>query len=198
VAAPIAAQLCPELKREERERLGGIEYMGIVCASLLLKQPLHGYYVTNITEDVPFTAVIEMSALVDRAELGGYTLAYLPKYVSSGDVFLSASDEEVRERFVPALLRMCPQLSESDILAFRVSREKYVMALPTLGYSGRLPAMTTSVPGLSIVNSAHIVNGTLNVNETLQCGERAVHMLLSQPARPAPGQNNRPALEGVR
>jgi hypothetical protein len=45
--------------------------------------------------------------------------------------------------------------------------------------------MTTSVPGLHIVNSAHILNGTLNVNETLALAERASRRLGALPA-PAP------------
>jgi hypothetical protein len=60
-----------------------------------------------------------------------------------------------------------------------------VLAISTLGYSDRLPPMTTSIPGLHIVNSAHIVNGTLNVNETIQLAEKAAARLLSQPGRVA-------------
>src|SRR5256712_6075005 len=74
--APIAARLCPALSAEEQARLHGIEYQGIICASLLLKRPLAPFYVTNITDAwVPFTAVIEMSALVDRKHFVGHSLA---------------------------------------------------------------------------------------------------------------------------
>ena len=48
-----------------------------------------------------------------------------------------------------------------------------VFPIPTLGYSRRVPPMTTSVPGLHLVSSAQIVNGTLNVNETVELAERA-------------------------
>ena len=48
------------------------------------------------------------------------------------------------------------------------------MAIPTLGYSQRLPAQTSSVPGLYIVNSAYITKGNLNVNETIQIAEDAM------------------------
>src|SRR5437899_240769 len=84
--APIAARLCPALSAEEQARLHGIEYQGIICASLLLKRPLAPFYVTNITDAwVPFTAVIDMSALVDRQYFGGHSLVYLPKYVTPDD-----------------------------------------------------------------------------------------------------------------
>jgi protoporphyrinogen oxidase len=179
VAAPVAAKLCPELSEEERLRLQEIQYQGIVCASVLLKRPLAGFYVTNITDSwVPYTAVIEMSALVDHAQFGGHTLAYLPKYLSSDDPSFSTTDEEWERSFLGALSKMYPGLSADDVISFRVSRERYVHALPTIGYSQRLPKKQTSLRGLHIVNSAHIVNGTLNVNETIKLAEDAIPGLL--------------------
>ncbi|MEO8399204.1 MAG: hypothetical protein ABI550_05230, partial [Ignavibacteriaceae bacterium] len=40
-----------------------------------------------------------------------------------------------------------------------------------IDYSNNLPPVTTSVKGIHILNSSHIVNGTLNVNETIQLAE---------------------------
>lgn len=181
VPAPVAARLCQGLGEEEMARLRGIQYLGILCASLLLKKPLAGFYVTNITDPgLPFTAVIEMSALVDRAELGGNSLVYLPKYVDPEDPAFDLSDREIEETFLAALERMIRTFDRGDLLAFRVSRVKHVFALPTLHYSSRLPPMTTSVPGLHLVNAAHIVNGTLNVNETIQLANRAAAGLLAR------------------
>lgn len=187
VPAPVAARVCAELTDEEKAKLGGVEYQGIVCASLLLRKPLAGFYVTNITDaGVPFTAVIEMSALVEREQFGGHSLVYLPKYVAPDDPIFALSDEEIEEQFVSALVRMYPNFERSDVLAFRVSRVRHVFPLPTLDYSARLPPVSTSVRGLHIINSAHIVNGTLNVNETVQLAERAAARLLNEtPAAPA-------------
>jgi protoporphyrinogen oxidase len=184
-AAPIAAQLCPVLSADERNRLKGIEYQGIICASLLLKKPLSPYYVTNITDDwVPFTGVIEMTTLVDPQHFGGRTLVYLPKYVVPNDSAFTLTDNEIEETFVKALEMMYPDFSREDVLSFRVSRVKYVVAISTLNYSEHLPPMHTSVPGVHIINSAHILNGTLNVNETVQLAEQAVADLLTMQRSP--------------
>lgn len=184
--APVADKLCEGLSANERQRLRCVRYQGIVCASLLLKQPLAGYYVTNITDgNVPFTAVIETTALVERQEVGGQCLVYLPKYVPPDDPFFEQSDEAIKEQFLSALGKMYPHFARSDVLAFRVSRVRHVLAIATLGYSENLPPMATSVPGLYIVNSAHIVNGTLNVNETIALAERALPLLLNHATRPA-------------
>jgi hypothetical protein len=129
---------------------------------------------------VPFTGVIEMSALVNRAYFGGHTLVYLPKYVDAQDPALAWTDRDVQERFLPAFLKLYPHLTPQDVLSFQISREKYVMALPTLHYSRHLPPGSTSVPGIHIVNSAHIINGTLNVNETMQLAEREAVRLCQQ------------------
>ena len=196
VTAPgsVAARMAPELTAEEKSLLNGVTYQGIVCASLLLRQPLADFYVTNITDPVPFTAVIEMSALVDREKhFGGQALIYLPKYVAPDDPAFELTDDELRESFVSALERMYPHFRREDVLAFKVSRVRQVFPLPTLNYSAKLPPMRTSVPGLSVINSAHIVNGTLNVNETVQLAERAAEMLLGGRTPAADAVNDLPA-----
>lgn len=182
VATPLASRMCLHLSADEHARLNGVQYQGIICASLLLEKPLAGFYVTNITDGwVPFTAVIEMSALVNRQQFGGKHLVYLPKYVLPDDPAFALSDTEIEEQFTSALLRMYPHLQRSDVLCCRISRVRHVLAVSTLHYSSRLPSMTTSLPGVHLVNSAHILNGTLNANETVQLAERVAAQLLATP-----------------
>jgi protoporphyrinogen oxidase len=179
---PIAAQVCPGLSANEASRLQGIQYQGILCASVLLQQPLTHFYVTNITDNwVPFTAVIDMSTLVDRVHFGGKSLVYLPKYVTPDDPAWSLSDQELEVRFLAALAQMYPHFHPDHVLCFRVSRVRYVFAIPTLHYSKQLPPMATSIPGVHIVNSAHILNGTLNANETIRLAEQTAARLLTMP-----------------
>lgn len=180
VPAPIAAKVCSGLSTDELDRLNNIEYQGIICASLLLKKPISQFYVTNITDTwVPFTGVIEMTTLVDRAQFGGNTLIYLPKYVVPDDPAFELSDRQLEEQFIQALVHMYPRFERSDVLSFQVSRVRYVLAIATLNYSEKLPPIKTSIPNVYILNSAHILNGTLNVNETIQLAEKAIANLIS-------------------
>ena len=179
---PIAARLCAGLDAAERRRLEAVRYHGIVCASVVLSRPLAGNYLTYIADEVPFTTVVEMSAFVDAAQFGGKTLAYLPKYVPSDDPLLDATDEELEASFLPALLRLYPHLSPGDIEHFQVSRVRYVFPVPTLGYSLSAPLTRTSQRGVFLVSSANIVNGTLNVDETVALAERAATEVLTTTA----------------
>jgi len=174
VAAPLAARICEGLSEEESARLASVKYQGIVCASVLLREPLAGFYVTNLLDrGLPFTGVIEMTTMVDRTYFGGNSLVYLPRYLSTEDPFFECKDEEVTSSFLAGLDQIYPSFNRSQVLAFQISRARFVHALTTLGYSRMVPPMRTSVPGLFTVSSAQIPNGTLNVNETVQLAERA-------------------------
>ena len=167
----VAAKIAPQLTTIEKQNLENIQYQGIVCASVLMKCSLSNFYITNITDEMPFTGVIEMSALADKKEFGQKSLIYLPKYVTSDDELFERSDKEIEELFLSGLEKMYTHFRRKDVLAFKVSRVRQVFPLPVLNYSRDLPSMKTSVDGLYVVNSSHIVNGTLNVNETVQLAE---------------------------
>ena len=148
---------------------------------MLIKRPLTGYYVTNITDSwVPFTAVIEMTTIVQPEELEGIFISSICPNMSRRTTQLGTGlDEEVQENFLEAVAKMYPEFQpDKDVVAFRTSRVKSVMALPTLNYSDQLPPMQSALPNIYPVNSAQIVGGNLNVNETIALAEQALDELL--------------------
>jgi protoporphyrinogen oxidase len=171
----IASGLCRNISPKEKEQLGNIQYLGVICVSFLLMKSISPYYVTNITDTwVPYTGVIEMSALVDKKNFEGNALIYLPKYLAPDDPMFLRSDEDIEFEFKSALMKMYPFLQEQDFICAKTARARNVFALPGLNYSDNLSPVKTSVPGLYIANSSHITNGTLNVNETMQLAEKVV------------------------
>ena len=178
--AGVTARICEGLSPEIAARLGGVVYQGIVCASVVLDRPLAGRYLTYLAEpDLPFTAIVEMSALTGRDAFGGRSLVYLPRYATQDDPYWDLDDDAVRARFMAGLARIFPDLDAAAVRAFRVSRVRSVMAVPTIGYGAVVPPVQTNVPGLHVVNSAQITDGTLNVDATLGVVERALPILLS-------------------
>jgi protoporphyrinogen oxidase len=175
----IAVGLCKGIVNGEAKKLKGIEYLGVICASVVLDRSISPYYVTNITDTwVPFTGVIEMSALVNKERFGGNALVYLPKYLNPSDPLFTASNEEIEKLFIGALKKMYPFISDENIKFVGIARARNVFALSTLNYSKNLPDIKTSLPGVYILNSAHITNGTLNVNETIQVAENKLNEIL--------------------
>jgi protoporphyrinogen oxidase len=176
----MAAQLCTGLTPAEKEKLNGVEYLGVICMAVLLDKPISDFYITNITDDrFPFTGVIEMTALVDRKYLDGHALVYLPKYVVADDPLFDKPDEEIRKYFLDHFLQMYPSLTDANIKFAGVAKAKHVITVARLGYSDKLPGIRTSVPHVYVVNTSHIKDGTLNVNETVRVAETKLEEILN-------------------
>jgi protoporphyrinogen oxidase len=181
LSSNISVKLVQSLTAEEIDKHMAIKYLGVVCPSVLLRRPISKYYVTNITDSwTPFTGIIEMTALVDPKELGNRSLVYLPKYVEPGNELFQRVNEELKDYFLKPLFKMYPDFSEKDVTFWNVSSARQVFALPTLNYSQKLPPVITSLPGYYIINSAQIINGTLNVNETVQVAETKLLEILDK------------------
>ncbi|MEO5893865.1 MAG: NAD(P)/FAD-dependent oxidoreductase [Ferruginibacter sp.] len=167
-----SVSIARDLTESEKQQHRAIQYLGVICPSVLLKKQISPYYVTNITDDwPPFTGVIEMTALIDQKEVDGKNLIYLPKYVNPNDPLFEQDDAAIRKIFLDALFKMYPHITEADLIFWGVSRARLVFALPTINYSKKVPPVTTSIDNFYIINSAQIINGTLNVNETIQVAE---------------------------
>jgi len=185
LAAPLAARVIDGLQQDETELLEKMVYQGIVCVSAVLEQELADFYVTNITDGgFPYTGVIEMTSLVDRSQFDGRHLVYLPLYTTQQDPAQEMTEPEIETWFLDELQRMYPGFDPETIVAVRTSKVRYVLPVSTLNHSQHVPPTWTSVPGVAIVSSAQIVNGTLNVNETLGVVEEALpELLAAQPTR---------------
>jgi protoporphyrinogen oxidase len=168
----LSAKLCYGLSGAEVQKLNDINYLGVICVAVMLDKPISQFYVTNITDSwVPFTGVIEMSALVDKKYFNNNNLVYLPKYVNPTDPLFNYSDEEIKKFFISNFKKMYPWLTDDNLKFVGVARAKHVITVLTKDYSINLPPVTTSIPNVYIVNTSYILDGTLNVNETIKVAE---------------------------
>jgi len=168
----LSAKLCNGLSENEIQKLNDINYLGVICVAVLLDKPVSNFYVTNITDSwVPFTGIIEMSALVDKKYFGNNNLVYLPKYVSPTDPLFNFSDEEIKKFFITNFKKMYPWITDENLKFVGVAKAKHVITVLTKDYSINLPGINTSIPNVSIINTAYILDGTLNVNETIKVAE---------------------------
>ncbi len=170
--APLAAKICIGITSEEENKLKSINYLGVICVSVLLDKPISDFYVTNITDEwIPFTGVIEMTALVDKKHFNGKHLVYLPKYVNPTDPLFNFSDDEIKKFYITNFKKMYPSITDDNIKFVGVSRARHVITILNKNYSLNLPNVKTSIPNVSIINTSYILDGTLNVNETIKVAE---------------------------
>jgi len=95
---------------------------------------------------------------------------------------LNLPDNELSQSFLNDFFKMYPSVNRNDVLFCGVSKAKNVFSLPTLNYSANLPVIQTSLENYYIINSAQIINGTLNVNETIQVAENKLAEIVNENA----------------
>ena len=178
--AELASRLCTGLTDNEIEKLNAVDYLSVICVAVLLDNSISNFYVTNITDTwVPFTGVIEMTALVDKKYLGGKALIYLPKYVVKDDPLFNETEEKIETYFLDNLKKMYPDIKDESIRFVGVAKAKHVITVAKLNYSELLPPVRTSMPNVHIINTTHIKDGTLNVNETVRVADEKLDELLN-------------------
>ncbi len=200
VARALTADLTGPAAGTLRATLDRVPYLGCVCVSVVLRRPVTGGYLTYVTDDTPYTAVVEMTNLVDPAQLGGRHLIYLPRYCAPDDAAFDTADDVIAERCVEDLLRRYPHLTADDVIATRVAKARHVMPVPVPGRGADAPAVETGLPGLYLASSAQVTDGTLNVETTLGLAEAALAVMLGEPesASAAPSGSKLVSAEPIR
>lgn len=156
---------------EHVERVEG--YLGVICVLLMLKRPLSPYYTLYLADsNLPFTAVIETTNLIDPQLLDGHHLVYLPKYLSPKDELFDMSDHVISTWFVDSLRRIYPDLHEEDIVAAPVFRAPFVEPLHPLGHSQDIPSTRTPVQGLYLGSTKHFYPRLNNADAVTRLGAR--------------------------
>jgi protoporphyrinogen oxidase len=178
VSNPQIIHLWPDMPLEFRDHLKKVEYLNLVCVTLVLKQPLCPFYVTNITDaGFPFTGVIDATNVIPEGTLKGKGLVYLPRYMPSNDPFSTKSDNEILDIFITALRKIFTDLSDGQILAKRINRESHVQPIQKIDYSKDIPPIQTPLKNFFMVNTTMILNSTLNNNQVIQLSRKAANLV---------------------
>ncbi len=159
--------------------LDKVPYVGIICPLVVLKRRLSPYYVINLLDTkLPFTGVIESTAVLPSHAFQNHHLVYLPKYASPQDPLWKASDEEIRNLFMEGLKKVFPGLSRKDVVEMPVFRELHVQPVPPPGFYQRKKEFKTPLQGVYLANSSLIHDSTVNVNEAVRLGMEAAEAII--------------------
>lgn len=177
---PVSAALMPGAPSGYRDALAGIEYLGVVCALMVIDRPLTGTWTINIASpDIPLTGVIETTTYIDPGDVGGHHLVYLPKYTRPGSPWLSKSNQEIRDEWLTALKRMLPAFSEQWIRYFLVHRERYVEPLRPIG-APPVPGLASPVAGLYLATTAQIYPALTNGESVTRHAAKAADLVVRE------------------
>lgn len=153
VPMSVLAELLPEEQEEYAERLRRIQYIGVVCLCLKLRQPVSRNFWLNVHDGrVPFNGIIEYTNLNALQNEHGHVV-YVPYYVPTSHPYYQMADDELFARSWEALKCVAPHLRDTDVLARHVSRSPYAQAICEVGFLDMLPEQTSPIDGLHLLDS---------------------------------------------
>jgi protoporphyrinogen oxidase len=180
VAPPLLLQLAPNLPGDYRDRLGAIDYMANLCVVLALEEPLTDIYWLNIGDQAfPFGGIIEHTNLVSPTEYGGLHAAYITRYLRADAPEMSASEDELLDRYEPFLKQVNPSFHRGWVREMHAWREPFAQPVCPRGYRHVVPALRTPVPELYLATMSQIYPEDRGINCGVVLGQRVAQLMLA-------------------
>lgn len=177
----LLAKLCPSLPESYLKGLLELKSMGAVVMTLSLKHQLskEKYYWFNVPKEAgyPFLALVEHTNFVSKENFGGDHIVYAGDYLELGHEYFSMSDEELLERFIPALQKFNPEFKREWINKIWVHKTNYAQPVPLVGHSKNIPAIQTPIEGLYFASMSQVYPWDRGTNFAVEIGRRAARMM---------------------
>ncbi len=159
-------------------QLRRIEHFGAVCTVLEMDRPLGPYYWLNVADPgFPFGGVIEHTRLLPPEDYQGKHLVYLSRYFERSHELATMNTDAIGELMTAPLAKIYPALKPEHIKARHVFRTQTAATVCDLGFSARVPAMRTPLPGLTYAGMVHVYPDERSCNNSIRVAAEAVRVL---------------------
>jgi len=171
------------------KQVADLKSIGGLCVVLALKNPLmqDDTYWLNLpatTADksksaFPFLALVEHTNFLPREHYGGDHIIYCGDYVPADHEYFTMSEEELVERFLPALKKVNPNFEKDWIRKWWVWRAPYAQPVPELNHSEKIPALKTPIDGVYWASMSQVYPWDRGTNYAVELGRRVAKEAMS-------------------
>jgi len=177
----LLARLAPELPPDYLQGLLNLKSLGAVVMVLALKQRLseEGYYWYNLPKSAgyPFLALVEHTNFVSPEHFGGEHIVYVGDYLETDHEHFRLSQEELLQRFLPALALFNPQFQSDWVRKAWLFRTSYAQPVPLVDHSRNIPKIQTPIPGLYFASMSQVYPWDRGTNFAVEIGRRAARIM---------------------
>ena len=178
----LLARLVPTLPPDYLKGLLELKSMGAVVMTLSLKHQLseQGYYWYNLPKSAgfPFLALVEHTNFVSPEHFDGDHIVYCGDYLEPDHEYFKLSQDELLQRFVPALKRFNSNFESSWINNTWLYRTSYAQPVPLLNHSRIIPTIQTPLPGLYFASMSQVYPWDRGTNFAVEIGRRAANLMM--------------------
>ena len=187
----VMLKLCPALADTDYgEQMRQLKSIGGLCVVLALKRQLltDGTYWLNLPAEsadsaqnkFPFLALVEHTNYMDRAHYGGDHIVYCGDYVHPDHEYFSMTEEELVERFLPALATVNPDFDPEWVRKSWVWRAPYAQPAPGINHSAKIPPLETPITGLTWASMSQVYPWDRGTNYAVEMGRRVARGIIDK------------------
>jgi protoporphyrinogen oxidase len=178
------SRLVPSLPEKYLSGLRSMKSMGAVVMVLALKHQLseEGYYWYNLPKSAgyPFLALVEHTNYVGAEHFGGDHIVYMGDYLEPEHEFFRLSQEELLERFLPALKKFNPRFEWDWVKKSWLFRTAYAQPVPLVNHSQNIPDIKTPVEGVYFASMSQVYPWDRGTNFAVEIGRRAARVMVEK------------------
>jgi protoporphyrinogen oxidase len=167
------SKLAPQLPPAYLGKLKNLRSMGAVVMTIALTQPLteRNYWINMPKDQFPFLALVEHTNFIEREHYGGDHLIYCGDYLEPTHEYFSLTQDELLERFLPALKIVNPRFERSWVRAAWLHREPYAQPIVPVGHSRNIPPLATPLAGLFWASMSQVYPWDRGTNFAVELGQ---------------------------
>jgi protoporphyrinogen oxidase len=182
LAPEATARMVPSLPEEYLHGLRTLKSMGAVVMVLALKHQLseEGYYWYNLPKSAgyPFLALVEHTNFVPADKFGGDRIVYVGDYLEPEHEYFKLTQEELLERFLPALKKFNPRFEAEWVRKTWLFRTAYAQPVPLVGHSKNIPNIRTPIEGIYFASMSQVYPWDRGTNFAVEIGRKAARLML--------------------
>jgi protoporphyrinogen oxidase len=182
-------RLAPELRDTPYGRqMAELKSMGAICVVLALKQSVltDGTYWLNLPATsadkreslFPFLALVEHTNYLDKSHYNGDILVYCGDYIPQDHEYFKLTDDELLQRFLPALSKINSAFQPDWIRKYWVFRAPYAQPVPGINHSRNIPPVKTPLPGVYWASMSQVYPWDRGTNYAVEIGRRAAREIV--------------------
>jgi len=179
-APGLLGKLAPQLPPEYLGQLKGLRSMGAVVMTIALTQPLTDqlYWINMPKDQFPFLALVEHTNFIGSEHYGGDHLIYCGDYLEPAHEYFRLSEDELLERFLPALKAVNPRFERAWVRKFWLHREPYAQPIVPVGHSRNIPPLATPLPGLFWASMSQVYPWDRGTNFAVELGQNVARAVV--------------------
>ena len=173
--------LVPSLPEDYLQGLRKMKSMGAVVIVLALRHQLseEGYYWYNLPKSAgyPFLALVEHTNYVPADKFNGDHIVYMGDYLEPDHEFFRLNQDEILERFLPALKKFNPRFERDWVRKSWLFRTSYAQPVPLLNHSINIPAIQTPIDGIFFASMSQVYPWDRGTNFAVEIGRKAARLM---------------------